>query len=89
MEVSKTKLSDFVSRRNDALFSLDYNKIVDFYQEYGLKTPKDPLVFWLVVFKAICNIKGPDENVLQIAQDWLRMNGFSEEIKVHTNRIAS
>lgn len=42
--MSKTKLSDFVSRRNDALFSLDNNKIVDFYQEYGLKTPKDPLV---------------------------------------------
>lgn len=87
--MGKTKLCEFAVKRNEALFSLDYEKIVAFYREYGMSVPEDPLVFWLVVFKAICNIKNPDEDVLHFAQTWLRYYGFSEEIKFPLPKAAN
>ena len=54
-----------------------------------MSVPEDPLVFWLVVFKAICNIKNPDEDVLHFAQTWLRYYGFSEEIKFPLPKAAN
>lgn len=61
-----TMLEEFVKERNEALFSLDRNKIEAYMKKYGQpeveEVPDD--LFWASVYKAICGISNaPDELV--------------------------
>lgn len=74
--------SDFVQKRNAALFSMDRPTIEAYYASIG--QPMDHLsdqTFWASVCKAVCNIKDAPESVVKIARRWLRQNGMSEQIK--------
>ena len=54
-----------VQERNEALFSLDKNKIMAYLRKYNLPTEaSSDVVFWAGIYKAICNIKNfmPSEN---------------------------
>ena len=46
-------ISEFAKKRNEVLFSLDKERILDFC---GGDAPEDDEVFWAGVYKAICNI---------------------------------
>ena len=47
-----------VQERNEALFSLDKNKIMAYLRKYNLPTEaSSDTVFWAGIYKAICNIK--------------------------------
>ena len=47
-----------VQERNEALFSLDKNKIIAYLRKYNLPTEaSSDTVFWAGIYKAICNIK--------------------------------
>ena len=73
-------LSEFVKERNEALFSLDRDRIVEHSKKYGLEPPKDELVFWAGVYKCICQITSAPEALLNQAKCWLHDHGMSEKI---------
>lgn len=72
-------LENFVKERNEALFSLDRNRIEAYLAKHGDATSENAsdMVFWAGVYKAICRIKDAPEDVLKTAYNWLNENGFS------------
>lgn len=68
----------FVKERNEALFSLDREKIEEFSRKYcetdDADVPEE--IFWAGVFKAILGINcSPPELVTQ-AKSWLHEHGY-------------
>ena len=81
-------MNDFVKERNEALLSLDENKIDEYMKKYcpSAKKPKDKKIYWASVHKAICNLFLVSENNITIEQyersyEWLSKNGFTPEIR--------
>ncbi len=80
-------IEEFVKRRNEALFSLDRDKILKFYESAYGKTEMNMLenvderTFWASVYKAICNITSAPEDLKSKAEKWLNENGFTVDIK--------
>ncbi len=73
-------MTEFVKERNDALFSLDENKIRCYVKKWGIQIPNNQTAFWGGVYKAICSIPDAPKNVRQIAEKWLREHGMNAEI---------
>lgn len=78
--------SNFVKERNEALLSLDKEKIIKYMEKYKIKIPKDEKIFWASVHKSICNLfLFPGNNIsleqFEKSYEWLEKNGFSPEIK--------
>lgn len=73
-----TMMQRFVKERNEALFSLDRKKIEAYMIKYGetqcVNAPD--LIFWASVYKAICEIKGAPDELVEKARTWLKENGF-------------
>ncbi len=76
------EMCEYTRKRNEALFSLDHDKIVAFFEGYDTEMPKDPELFWLVVCQMICNIKYPPVAVWRKAVAWLHEHGYAEEIEL-------
>ena len=77
-----TYLEKIIQERNEALFSLDREKIQAYckkYGEYEMADLPDP-VFWGSVYKAICQINGAPEAVVSKAKAWLAEHSMSCEI---------
>lgn len=82
------KLKKFIKERNEALLSLDENKIDNYMKKYNpnCTKPKNEKVYWAGIHKAICNLFLVPENEITLEQfdrsyTWLMENGFSAEIK--------
>lgn len=77
-----TMIERFVKERNDALFSLDREKIEAYMKKYGESDMKDVPedLFWASVYKAICEIKGAPENVVETAKCWLLAHGMKSNV---------
>lgn len=76
-------LQRFVQERNEALFSLDQNKIKAYMRKYNLQGENCPDdVFWAGVYKAICNIKNAPEPIVEEARAWLSERGFRTTISL-------
>ena len=75
-------VANFVTERNDALFSLDRKKIEAYCAKHGDNDSADmpDVVFWAGVYKAICAIKNAPEDKVRIARTWLKANGFSSSV---------
>ena len=80
--------NDFIKERNEALLSLDENKIDAYMKKYNphCKKPKDKKVYWAGIHKAICNLYLVPDNEITLEQfersyNWLEKNGFSPEIR--------
>ena len=70
-----------VQERNEALFSLDKNKIMAYLRKYNLPVEEcSDAVFWAGVYNAICNIKNAPEPIVEEARAWLNERGFSTTI---------
>ena len=81
-------MNDFIKERNEALLSLDENKINEYMKKYSphYKKPEDKKIYWAGIHKAICNLFLVPENEITLEQfersyKWLEENGFSPEIK--------
>ena len=74
-----TMLEEFVKERNEALFSLDRNKIEAYMKKYGQpeveEVPDD--LFWASVYKAICGISNAPDELVSKALMWLHKNGYT------------
>ena len=79
-----TVLESCVKERNDALFSLDRQKIEEYIRKHkGGETEEVPdIVFWAGVYKAICHIKGAPKELVATAHKWLFSHGFSPSIQL-------
>lgn len=44
-------MNDFIKERNEALLSLDKNKIIAYMNKYNIIIPKDEKIFWLECIK--------------------------------------
>ena len=72
-----------IQERNEALFSLDKNKIIAYLRKYNLPTEaSSDIVFWAGIYKAICNIKNAPEPIVEEARAWLKERGFSTTISL-------
>ena len=79
-------MNNFIKERNEALLSLDENKIIAYMNKYNIKIPKDEKIFWAGVHKAICSLYFIETNRITLEQytrsaDWLKENGFELNIK--------
>ena len=74
------RMKQFVEERNEALFSLDKEKITQYMKKYGTKVPNNELIFWAGVCKAICNITDAPLEIKEKASEWLKSHGMSEKI---------
>lgn len=73
-------VAKFVRERNEALLSLDREKIERFAKKYGVAMPSSDEAFWRGVHKAICNITNIPFEVRQKSADWLFEHGSTPEI---------
>ncbi len=73
-------ISEFAKKRNEVLFSLDKEKILDFC---GGNAPEDDEVFWAGVYKAICNITSTPPELREKAISWLSLHGYSPDIRLY------
>lgn len=73
-------LSDFAKERNEALFSLDKEQIIALCKKRGLSIPKDEIVFWAGIHKAILQLTAASEEQKEGSRQWLREHGIKETI---------
>ena len=74
-------MNDFIKERNEALLSLNKDKIVAYMKKYGISIPQNEKIFWVGVHKSICSLYLVDKNGITLEQytksaDWLKENGF-------------
>lgn len=74
-------LKEFVKERNEALFSLDEQKIKKVMSKYGVEIPSDQEVFWLAVHKAICSTRDAPEDLKAQSAAWLYEHGSTPDLE--------
>ena len=73
-------LVDFIKDRDEALLSLDKEKILAYCRKYGIAMPKDELAFWAGVHKSILHINSATDEQKQRSCEWLTNHGFSTDL---------
>jgi len=74
------KSASFVKERNEALFSLDRERIERYVASRGCNEPVDDIVFWGGVYKAILCIPNAPVDVVEKALTWLEEHGMQPTI---------
>lgn len=79
-------LTNFIQDRNEAIASLDKEKILAYCEKYKIKVPEDEEVFWAGVHKAVCNLFLLENSSISSKQfnksyDWLTERGYTPLIK--------
>ncbi len=69
-------LSRIVKERDEAILSLDKEKIMSYMNKYGVKMPSNELVFWAGVHKAVLRIDSATKEQREKSAKWLLDNGF-------------
>lgn len=69
-------IEKFVKERDEALLSLDIDKITKFMNKYDVPMPKNETVFWAGIHKAICNLNSATSEQKLNSMIWLVNNGF-------------
>ncbi|MFZ5974934.1 MAG: hypothetical protein ACOYU3_05940 [Bacillota bacterium] len=75
-------MKDFFKDRNEAILSLDKEKIHAFERKYGFEHEEDEEVFWAGVFYLILALKSASHDAKAKAREWLIGHGFSIEYKL-------
>ena len=73
-------ISEFAKKRNEVLFSLDKQRILEFC---GGDALEDDEIFWAGVYKAICNITSTPPELREKAISWLSLHGYSPDIRLY------
>ena len=72
----KDRIAKFVKERNEALFSLDRQRIEAYLKKRGLGIPEDDTVFWASIYKCIYNITDAPAELKEQALAWLHAHGM-------------
>lgn len=70
------EFKQFLKDRDEALLSLDKDKILAYCEKYGVKMPQDNLTFWCGIHKAITANTGLPYKFRKKSKVWLIENGF-------------
>ena len=65
-----------IKERDEALLSLDKDKIIKTFKKYGVCIPKDERIFWAGIHKARIEVLSFPEDVKNVSIKWLIENGF-------------
>lgn len=71
-----TEKERYVKERNEAIFSLDREKIETFMRKHNINTPKDDMAFWAGIYKGICCIQNAPADLVVQARAWLLERGM-------------
>lgn len=79
-------MNDFAKERNEALTSLDKEKIMAYCNKYGITMPKNETIFWIAVHKSICNLFLVENSPITIKQyktsyEWLQKHNSNPSIR--------
>ncbi|MBP3899891.1 MAG: hypothetical protein J6D53_00300 [Blautia sp.] len=66
----------YVKDRDEALLSLDEEKIRTFCKKYNKQLPDNPVIFWAGIYKSILAMKNSPADIRRKAEDWLDSHGF-------------
>ena len=69
-------LKEFNKERDEALLSLDKEKITKFLRKCGAPIPENEIVFWAGVHKAICHLDSANAGQKLNSMIWLVNHGF-------------
>jgi hypothetical protein len=72
-------LDQFLKDRDEALLSLDKDKILAYMIKYGAHVPRNETVFWASVHKARLALNCVDAEGKILSRNWLAENGFSSK----------
>lgn len=76
-----SNIKDFVKDRDEALLSLDKEKIIKFSKKYGIPyTTSNETVFWAGIHKAIIQLKSATNEQKLNSVNWLTEHGFKPTI---------
>lgn len=81
MKCKIPSISDFVKERNEALFSLDKEKIKRYAKKYQIVVPDNDMIFWAGVYKSIVAIESAPKELKEKAVEWLIENGFTTDFR--------
>ncbi len=72
------KYDDFIKERDEALLSLDKNKILAYFKKYSpsVPPPSNDTVFWLAVHKARLMLTGISNEDRKLSEKWIDDRGF-------------
>ena len=73
-------IEKFVKERNEAMFSLEKEKIVAYCKKYGIHIPENEQVFWAGVYKSILAVENSPEHLRHKAIEYLDGHGFKRTI---------
>ena len=74
-------IKKWVKDRDEAMLSLDKDKIVAFCKKNNVPIPENETVFWAGVHKAILHINSATFEQKQNSFEWLIEHGFSPSIQ--------
>ena len=77
-------LSQIVKERDEAILSLNKEKIMSYMNKYGVKMPSNELVFWAGVHKAVLRIDSATKEQREKSAKWLLDNDSLWIIRVVT-----
>lgn len=63
--------------RNEALLSMDKEKILAYCSKYHVPIPDNEIVFWAGIHKAITAMRSAPEEQKQKSREWLWRHGMS------------
>lgn len=69
-------MNDFVKERNEALFSLDKDRIISYCNKYHVEIEANEKIFWAGVHKAILAIRSATQEQKDNSKKWLLEHGF-------------
>ena len=80
-------IEEFVKERNEAMFSLEKEKIVSYCKKYDVTIPENEQVFLAGVYKSILAIENSPEHLRQKAIEYLDGHGFKRTISERSKLI--
>lgn len=74
--MANNNMKQFIKDRNEALLSLDKEKIVAYLNKYNVPIPDNELVFWAGVHKGIVSLNSAPIEKKERSADWMIEHGF-------------
>lgn len=72
---------EFITMRDEALLSLDEEKICALAKVIGINVPSDKETFWIGIHKARCHATEYPEGAKQFSRDWLKGHNSSGDMQ--------
>ena len=70
-------IQEYVKKRDDAMLSLDRERIIALFNETKIEIPEDETTFWAGVHMARMEVKSFSAEVKAESLEWLHANGFA------------